>query len=63
MDEEEEVMDAAREFDSLACYEQVDLVLNMLRDADENEDFELVRATLIPLALIRNRVKALEGIE
>jgi hypothetical protein len=35
----------------------------MLRDADENEDFELVRATLIPLALIRNRVKALEGTE
>lgn len=63
MNEDEEVMDTAKEFDSLACYEQVDLVLNMLRDADKNEDFELVRATLIPLALIRNRVKALEGIE
>ena len=63
MDEEDEVMSMAKEFDGLNCCEQVDLVLNMLKDASKNDDFELVRATLIPLALIRSRVKALEGIK
>lgn len=60
MPSEEEVMDMAKQFDALACSEQVEMVTNMLRDAVEQERFELVEATLIPLALIRNRVAALE---
>lgn len=60
MPSEEEVMDMAKQFDALTCSEQVELVTNMLRDAVEQERFELVEATLIPLALIRNRVVAFE---
>lgn len=60
MPSEEEVMDMAKQFDALTCSEQVELVTNMLSDAVKQERFELVEATLIPLALIRNRVVALE---
>lgn len=58
---EEEAIRAAEEFDALSCSQQVELVENMLQDAIEQEDFEIARATLIPLALIRNRVSKLEG--
>lgn len=56
----DEARRTAEEFDALSCAEQIELVTNMLSDAVEQGDFELVEATLIPLALIRNRVAALE---
>lgn len=59
--EAEEVMRTAKEFDALSCSQQVELVTKMLQDAIEQEDFEIVEATLIPLALIRNRVAHLEN--
>lgn len=58
---EEETIRAASEFDALSCSQQVELVTKMLQDAIEREDFEIVGATLIPLALIRNRVAILEN--
>lgn len=63
MTEEEEVMKVAEEFDAMSCHEQVRLVLNMLTDAAREDDMDKVRAALIPLALIANRVKVLEGRE
>jgi hypothetical protein len=57
---EEEAMKTANEFDALSCSQQVELVTKMLQDAIEQEDFELVMATLIPLTLIRNRIELLE---
>ena len=63
MTEEEEVMKVAEEFDAMGCHEQVRLVLNMLTDAAREDDMDKVRAALIPLALIANRVKVLEGKE
>lgn len=57
---EEEVMRTAKEFDALSCSQQVELVTKMLQGAIEQEDFDIVGATLIPLALIRNRVAILE---
>ena len=59
----EEAMGIAEEFDGMTCQEQVRLVLDMLTDAAREDDMDKVRATLIPLALIANRVKALEGNE
>lgn len=61
MTEEEEVMKVAEEFDAMSCHEQVRLVLNMLTDAAREDDMDKVRAALIPLTLIANRVKVLEG--
>lgn len=63
MTEDEEVMKIAEGFDGLACHEQVRLVLNMLTDATREDDMDKVRAALIPLTLIANRVKVLEGKE
>ena len=63
MAEEEEAMKVAEEFDAMSCHEQVRLVLNMLTDAAREDDMDKVRAALIPLALIANRVKVLEGKE
>lgn len=57
----EEVMRTAKEFDALSCSQQVELVTKMIQDAIEQEDFEIARATLFPLALICNRVSQLEG--
>lgn len=57
--EAEEVMRTAKELDALSCSKQVELVTKMIQDAIEQEDFEIARATLIPLALICNR--QLEG--
>ena len=59
--EAEEVMRTANEFDALSCSQQVELVTKMIQDAIEQEDFEIARATLIPLALICNRVSQFEG--
>lgn len=55
-----EATGAAEEFDRMTCQEQVHLVLDMLTDATREDDMDKVRATLIPLALIANRVKVLE---
>ncbi len=60
MPDDNEVMEMAEEFDALTCTQQVELVTNMLNDAIEQGSMELVGATIIPLALIRNRVAALE---
>ena len=57
----EEVMRTAKEFDALSCSQQVELVTKMIQDAIEQEDFEIARATLIPLALICNCVSQLDG--
>lgn len=62
-EEFEEAMGIAEEFDRMTCQEQVRLVLDMLTDAAKEDDMDEVRAALIPLALIANRVKALEGNE
>lgn len=51
---------AVREFDALACSQQVEMISNMLMDAVERDDMHLVEATPIPPALIRNRVALLE---
>lgn len=59
-EEFEEAMGIAEEFDRMTCQEQVRLVLDMLTDAAKEDDMDKVRATLIPLALIANRVKVLE---
>lgn len=56
-------MGIAEEFDRMTCQEQVRLVLDMLTDAAKEDDMDKVRAALIPLALIANRVKVLEGDE
>lgn len=56
-------MGIAEEFDRMTCQEQVRLVLDMLTDAAKEDDMDKVRAALIPLALIANRVKVLEGNE
>lgn len=57
---EDEVMETAKEFDALTCTQQVELVTSMLSGAIEQGNMELVEATMIPLALIRNRVAMLE---
>lgn len=62
-EEFEEAMGIAEEFDGMTCQEQVRLVLDMLTDAAKEDDMDKVRAALIPLALIANRVRALEGNE
>lgn len=62
-EEFEEAMGIAEEFDRMTCQEQVHLVLDMLTDAAKEDDMDKVRATLIPLTLIANRVKVLEGDE
>lgn len=62
-EEFEEAMGIAEEFDGMTCQEQVRLVLDMLTDAAKEDDMGKVRAALIPLALIANRVRALEGNE
>ena len=56
-------MTGNEEFDRMTCQEQVRLVLDKLTDAAEEDDMDKVRAALMPLALIANRVKALEGNE
>lgn len=60
-EEFEEAMGIAEEFDRMTCQEQVRLVLDMLTDAAKEDNMDKVRAALIPLALIANRVKILEG--
>lgn len=62
-EEFEEAMGTAEEFDRMTCQEQVRLALDMLTDAAKEDDMDKVRAALIPLALIANRVRALEGNE
>lgn len=62
-EEFEEAMGIAEKFDRMTCQEQVRLVLDMLTDAAKEGDMDKVRATLIPLTLIANRVKVLEGDE
>jgi hypothetical protein len=62
-EEFEEAMGIAEGFDRMTCQEQVRLVLDMLTDAAKEDDMDKVRATLIPLTLIANRVKVLEGDE
>lgn len=62
-EEFEEAMGIAEEFDRMTCQEQVRLVLDMLTDAAKEDDMDKVRATLIPLTPIANRVKVLEGDE
>lgn len=62
-EEFEEAMGIAEEFDRMTCQEQVRLVLDTLTDAAKEDDMDKVRATLIPLTLIANRVRDLEGDE
>ena len=49
-------------FDAMTCTEQIEFALNALNDATERGDIDVVNAVLVPLAITRNRVALLEGV-